>query len=140
MSQALGLVSIVVRDYDEALAFYVGVLGFELIEDTELPEPAKRWVVVRPSGPGRAGLLLARASTPEQATRVGNQTGGRVFLFLHTDDFERDYAAYRARGVAFVRPAQDMPYGRVAVFRDPYGNLWDLVEPRGGVESGLPAD
>lgn len=132
MAQLLGLVSLVVRDYDEALAFYVGVLGFELVEDTEVPEQAKRWVVVRPQGPGQCALLLARASNPEQSRHVGNQTGGRVFLFLHTDDFERDHATYRARGVEFVRPPQDMPYGRVAVFRDPYGNQWDLLQPREG--------
>ena len=128
MGQALALVSIVVRDYDEALAFYVGVLGFELAEDRDVPEQSKRFVVVRPKG-GGAGLVLARAASPEQASRIGNQTGGRVFLFLHTDDFDRDYAAYRAKGVEFVRPPADMPYGRVGVFRDLYGNLWDLVQP-----------
>ena len=133
MAQVLGLVSLVVHDYDEALAFYVGTLGFDLVEDSEVPEQAKRWVVVRPPGTGRAALLLARASTAEQIEHVGNQTGGRVFLFLYTDDFERDYAAYRAKGVEFVRPPQDMPYGRVAVFRDLYGNLWDLLQPRDGV-------
>lgn len=133
MAQALGLVSLVVRDYDEALAFYVGVLGFELVEDSEVPEQAKRWVVVRPCGPGQCALLLARASTPGQAEHIGNQTGGRVFLFLYTDDFERDYAAYRAKGVEFVRPPLDMPYGRVAVFRDLYGNQWDLLQPRAGL-------
>jgi catechol 2,3-dioxygenase-like lactoylglutathione lyase family enzyme len=129
VTQSLALVSVVVADYDEAIAFYTGVLGFALVEDTPLPEESKRWVVVRPSGPGGTGLLLARAATPEQAERVGNQTGGRVFLFLHTDDFERDHAAYRARGVEFVRAPRDMPYGRVAVFRDLYGNLWDLIQP-----------
>jgi catechol 2,3-dioxygenase-like lactoylglutathione lyase family enzyme len=124
----LALVSLVVRDYDEALAFYVGVLGFERVEDSEVPGEAKRWVVVRPGG-GQVGLLLARAATPEQVERIGNQTGGRVFLFLHTDDLDRDYAAYRARGVEFMREPKDMPFGRVAVFRDLYGNLWDLVQP-----------
>jgi len=133
MAQVLGLVSLVVHDYDEALAFYVGTLGFDLVEDSEVPEQAKRWVVVRPPGTGRGAILLARASTPEQVEHVGNQTGGRVFLFLYTDDFERDYAAYRAKGVEFVRPPQDMPYGRVAVFRDLYGNLWDLLQPREGL-------
>jgi catechol 2,3-dioxygenase-like lactoylglutathione lyase family enzyme len=132
MKQFLGLVSLVVRDYDAALAFYVGVLGFELVEDSEVPEQAKRWVVVRPRGSGQCSLLLARASTAAQEEHIGNQTGGRVFLFLYTDDFERDYAAYRARGVEFVRPPQDMPYGRVAVFKDLYGNLWDLIQPRAG--------
>lgn len=132
MAQLLGLISLVVRDYDEALAFYVGVLGFERVEDTALDEMGKRWVVVRPRGAGQCALLLAKASTPEQQARVGSQAGGRVFLFLHTDDLERDQAAYRARGVEFVRPVQDMPYGRVAVFRDVYGNLWDLLQPSDG--------
>jgi catechol 2,3-dioxygenase-like lactoylglutathione lyase family enzyme len=132
MPQSLGLVSLVVPDYDEALAFYVGVLGFQLIEDRDVPEQAKRFVIVRPRGPGQAGLVLARASSPEQRERIGNQTGGRVFLFLYTDDFERDYAAYREKGVEFMRPPLDAPYGRVAVFRDIYGNLWDLVQPRSG--------
>jgi catechol 2,3-dioxygenase-like lactoylglutathione lyase family enzyme len=133
MAQVLGLVSLVVRDYDEALAFYVGALGFHLVEDSEAPEQAKRWVVVRPPGAGHGAILLARASTPEQIAHVGNQTGGRVFLFLYTDDFERDYATYQAKGVEFVRPPHDMPYGRVAVFRDLYGNLWDLLQPREGL-------
>jgi catechol 2,3-dioxygenase-like lactoylglutathione lyase family enzyme len=119
-----------VRDYDEAIAFYVGVLGFTLIEDTFVPEQNKRWVVVAPSGSEGSRVLLARAANPEQQTRVGNQTGGRVFLFLYTDDFERDYRAYRARGVEFVRQPKDEPYGRVAVFADLYGNLWDLLQPR----------
>lgn len=135
MAQTLGLVSLVVRDYDEALAFYVGVLGFERVEDSEVPEQAKRWVVVRPRGPGQCSLLLARASTPAQSDHVGSQTGGRVFLFLYTDDFERDYAAYRERGVEFVRPPRDMPYGRVAVFKDLYGNQWDLLQPHGGLNA-----
>lgn len=133
MAQLLGLVSLVVRDYDEALAFYVGVLGFEPVEDSEVPEQAKRWVVVRPPGRGSCALLLARASSPDQVAHIGNQTGGRVFLFLHTDDFDRDYDAYRAKGVEFVRAPQDMPYGKVAVFKDLYGNLWDLVQPREGL-------
>jgi len=127
-SQQLGLVSIVVRDYEEALAFYVGILGFTLVEDSPVPEQQKRWVVVAPPGGRGTNLLIARASTPEQATRIGNQTGGRVFLFLYTDDFARDYEAYRAKGVEFVRPPRDEPYGTVAVFRDVSGNLWDLVE------------
>lgn len=128
--QSIALVSLVVPDYDEALAFYVGAIGFELIEDTFVPEQDKRWVVIAPPGSTGTKLLIARASTPEQASRIGNQTGGRVFLFLHTDDFERDFAAYRARGVTFVREPKDEPYGRVAVFRDPWGNLWDLIQPR----------
>ena len=128
MKQTLGLVSIVVRDYGEALAFYVGVLGFRLVEDSLVPEQDKRWVVVTPPGATESRLLLARASTPEQASRIGSQTGGRVFLFLYTDDFTRDYKRYRNGGVEFVREPRDEPYGTVAVFKDLYGNLWDLVE------------
>ena len=132
MSQVLGLVTVVVRDYDEALAFYVGVLGFDLIEDAPVPEQDKRWVVVRPPGALHGGILLARASNEDQAERIGNQAGGRVFLSLYTDDFGRDYAAYRDKGVTFVRPTREMPYGTVAVFRDLYGNLWDLLQPKNG--------
>lgn len=127
----LGLVSLVVRDYDEAIRFYVDILGFELAEDRDVPEQSKRWVVVAPPGNGGAHLLLARASNEEQASRIGNQTGGRVFLFLYTDDFRRDYDDFRAKGVAFVRQPQTFDYGTVAVFRDLYGNLWDLVQPSG---------
>lgn len=130
MQQSLGLVSLVVPDYDEALAFYVGILGFELVEDSLVPEQNKRWVVVAPRGARESKLLLARASNQEQASRVGNQTGGRVFLFLYTDDFARDYENYRSKGVAFVREPVQHPYGTVAVFRDPWGNLWDLLQPR----------
>jgi catechol 2,3-dioxygenase-like lactoylglutathione lyase family enzyme len=130
MKQSIGLVSLVVPDYDEALAFYVGVLGFHLIEDSFIPEQNKRWVVVAPPGARESGLLLARASNPEQAGRIGNQTGGRVFLFLYTDDFGRDYENYRSKGVVFVREPVQQPYGTVAVFRDPWGNLWDLLQPR----------
>lgn len=128
--QELGLVSLVVPDYEEALAFYVGVLGFTLVEDSPVPEQQKRWVVVAPPGGEGANLLIARASSDEQKTRIGNQTGGRVFLFLYTDDFARDYDSYRSMGVEFVRPPRSEPYGTVAVFRDPYGNLWDLIERR----------
>ena len=131
MSSRLGLVSLVVRDYDEALAFFVGRLGFTLIEDSEVPAQQKRWVVVAPPGGRGAHLLLARASSPEQAARIGSQTGGRVFLFLYTDDFGRDYERYLSNGVEFVRPPRDEPYGTVAVFKDLYGNLWDLVQPKG---------
>jgi catechol 2,3-dioxygenase-like lactoylglutathione lyase family enzyme len=120
----LALVAITVRDYDEALAFYVETLGFEKLEDTDLGG-GKRWVRVRPPG-SSAAFLLARAVTPEQLASVGNQTGGRVFLFLETDDFQRDYDRFVERGVVFVRPPKDEPYGRVAVFRDLYGNLFDL--------------
>ena len=129
MKQFIGLVSLVVPDYEEALAFYVGVLGFTLIEDSFVPEQNKRWVVVAPPGSTGARLLLARASSPEQSSRIGNQTGGRVFLFLYTDDFARDYERYRSRGVVFVREPVQQPYGTVAVFRDPWGNLWDLLQP-----------
>ena len=130
MNQSLGLLSLVVREYDEALAFYVGTLGFTLVEDTEVPEQNKRWVVVAPPGSTETRLLLARAANQEQAERIGNQTGGRVFLFLYTDDFERDYQAYKAKGVVFVRERKEEPYGTVAVFKDLCGNLWDLLQPR----------
>lgn len=129
--QSVALVAIVVRDYDEALDFYIGKLGFRLIEDTYVPEQAKRWVVVAPSGTQGSQVLLARAASAEQARHIGNQTGGRVFLFLHTDDFWRDYRAYQAKGVVFVREPKEEPYGIVAVFRDLYGNLWDLLQPGG---------
>ena len=130
MTLAIGRMALVVREYDEAIAFYTQKLGFELVEDTPLPlEGAKRWVRVRPPG-GATELLLARAATPEQATRIGNQAGGRVFLFFETDDFWRDYEAFRARGVEFVRPPKEEPYGTVAVFADLYGNLIDLIQPR----------
>ena len=126
----LAHITLAVRDYDEALAFYVGKLGFEVVEDVAVPEQGKRWVTIRPPGaPAHATtILLARAATPEQAARIGDQTGGRVAFFLATDDFARDHAAFTAAGVEWVRPPADQPYGRVAVFRDLYGNLWDLVE------------
>ena len=118
------------RDYDEALAFYVGKLGFRLVEDSFVPEQNKRWVVVEPPGAEGQGskLLLAQASKPEQETRIGNQTGGRVFLFLYTDDFWRDYRACKSAGVEFVREPSEAPYGTVAVFKDLYGTMWDLVQ------------
>lgn len=127
--QSIGLVSLVVRDYDEALAFFVDTLGFRLVEDKPVPEQSKRWVVVSPPGATESQLLLAQASTPEQVSHIGSQTGGRVFLFLHTDDCWRDYAAYKAKGVVFVREPKQEPYGTVAVFQDLYGNLWDLLQP-----------
>lgn len=126
--RALGLVAIVVRDYDEALSFYVDVLGFDLVEDTAIPSQGKRWVVVSPGASG-ARVLLAKASSGDQLSRVGSQTGGRVFLFLYTDDCLGDYARLRAKGVRFVREPESQPHGVVAVFADLYGNLWDLVEP-----------
>ncbi len=130
MKQHLGLTALVVTDYDEAIDFYVGTLGFELVEDTYVPEQQKRWVVVAPPGSTESRLLLARAVGDEQSSRVGNQTGGRVFLFLYTDDFWRDYEAYRAKGVKFVREPKKESYGTVAVFVDLYGNMWDLFQAK----------
>ncbi len=123
----LAAVSLLVRDYDEAIAFYVGKLGFELVEDAGLGA-GKRWVRVRPRG-GETCLLLARATTPEQQARVGDQCAGRVWLFLETDDFARDHAAFTAAGVAFRETPRREPYGVVAVFEDLYGNAWDLIQP-----------
>jgi len=127
MRQHLSLTAVVVRDYDEAIAFFVGKLGFELREDTRLDEE-KRWVVVAPPGSTESAILLARAANPGQAQAIGNQSGGRVFLFLATDDFNRDYSAFRERGVKFVREPRREAYGTVAVFEDLYGNRWDLIE------------
>jgi catechol 2,3-dioxygenase-like lactoylglutathione lyase family enzyme len=131
VSQSIGLAALVVREYDEALEFYVGTLGFRVVEDIDIPEQAKRWVVVAPPGSTESRLLLARAVGDEQTSRIGNQTGGRVFLFLYTDDSWRDFHSYKANGVMFVREPKEESYGTVAVFRDLYGNLWDLVEPKG---------
>lgn len=128
MKQSIVHVALVVRDYDEAIAFYTQKLHFTLVEDTYQPEQDKRWVVVAPPGSNGTTLLLARASKPEQEPFIGDQTGGRVFLFLHTDDFWRDYNEMVARGIRFVRPPKEAPYGIVAVFADLYGNLWDLVQ------------
>lgn len=128
VKQSLLHIALVVRDYDEALAFYVGKLGFDLIEDTYQPEQDKRWIVVAPPGGTSGTLLLARASKPEQERFIGDQAGGRVFLFLKTDDFDRDYARYLEAGIEFVRQPTQFDYGKVAVFKDLYGNLWDLVE------------
>jgi catechol 2,3-dioxygenase-like lactoylglutathione lyase family enzyme len=128
-AQALAQVALVVRDYDEAIAYYVGILGFELLEDRAMPEAGKRWVSVRPRGGGCA-LLLARAANARQAEAIGKQSGGRVFLFLHTDDFARDHAAWSARGVRFREAPREESYGTVAVFEDLYGNAWDLIQPR----------
>lgn len=126
MGKTIAGVALLVRDYDAAIAFFTGSLGFELVEDTDLGG-GKRWVVVGPGG-GGANLLLARAATPEQESRIGNQTGGRVFMFLHTDDFQRDYDAMRACGVCFTEEPRREPWGRVVVFLDLYGNKWDLIE------------
>jgi len=130
MPQSLAHVALVVRDYDEAIAWFTGKLGFTLVADDYQPEQDKRWVLVAPpgAGPDATSILLARASTPEQEAFIGNHAGGRVFLFLRTDDFDRDHAAFAARGIHFVRPPAIHPYGKVAVFADLYGNLWDLVQ------------
>ena len=128
-ARRLAAVTLLVPDYDEALAYFTGVLGFAVREDTDQGD-GKRFVLVAPPGAEGAALLLARAATPAQAARIGDQTGGRVFLFLHTDDFVRDHALYRARGVEFREAPREEPYGTVAVFRDRYGNLWDLIQPR----------
>jgi catechol 2,3-dioxygenase-like lactoylglutathione lyase family enzyme len=128
MPQTLVQLALLVRDYDEAIAWFTGALGFALLEDTALGG-GKRWVRVAPIGGGGASLLLARAATPEQAACVGRQAGGRVFLFLHTDDFARDHARLQANGVRFRERPRRESYGTVAVFEDLYGNPWDLVEP-----------
>jgi lactoylglutathione lyase len=130
MSQAIAHVALVVCDYDEAIAFYTGSLGFDLVEDTPLGD-GKRWVLVAPPGGSGMALLLARSVTPEQESRIGDQTGGRVFLFLYTDDFWRDYEAMRSRGVRFIEEPRHEPYGTVVVFLDLYGNKWDLVQVGG---------
>lgn len=129
MKQEIAQLALVVKNYDESIKFYTQVLGFELVEDTKLTE-TKRWVVVKPSGATGCNLLLAQAATEEQQTRIGNQTGGRVFLFLYTDDFWRDYKNYTSKGVVFVREPVEEVYGTVAVFEDLYGNLWDMIEPK----------
>ena len=128
-SQTIAHIALVVSDYDEAIDYYTRVLGFDLVEDTPR-EPGKRWVLVAPPGGNGSALLLARAANAEQTSRIGNQTGGRVFLFLHTDDFERDYAAYVARGVRFIETPRRESYGSVVVFEDLYGNRWDLIQPK----------
>jgi catechol 2,3-dioxygenase-like lactoylglutathione lyase family enzyme len=129
MTQNIAAVTYVVRDYDEAIAFFTRSMGFTLVEDSPR-ENGKRWVLVAPPNSTGSSLLLAKAATPEQVAHIGNQTGGRVFLFLHTDDFARDYAAYKASGVNFLEPPRHEPYGTVAVFADLYGNKWDLIQPR----------
>jgi catechol 2,3-dioxygenase-like lactoylglutathione lyase family enzyme len=128
MNQRLAHIAIVVYDYDEAIKFYTEKLHFDLIEDTQLSE-AKRWVLVRPKGSNECCLLLAKAANKEQQSRVGNQTGGRVFLFLHTDDFKRDFQDLLDKQIEIVRQPSKEEYGTVAVFKDLYGNLWDLIEP-----------
>jgi catechol 2,3-dioxygenase-like lactoylglutathione lyase family enzyme len=129
MTQSVASVALLVREYDEAIRFFTEALRFQLIEDTPLGG-GKRWVVVGPPGDKGASLLLARAVSPEQAARIGDQSGGRVFLFLHTADFEGDYAHMKAYGVRFTEEPRDEPYGRVVVFLDLFGNKWDLVQPK----------
>ena len=128
MRQSIVHIALVVRDYDEAIEFYTKKLHFELVEDTYQPEQDKRWVVVAPPHPQGTTILLARASKPEQEPFIGDQAGGRVFLFLGTDDFWRDYEEMREKGIVFVRAPKEADYGTVAVFQDLYGNLWDLVQ------------
>jgi len=128
VKQSIAHIALLVRDYDEAIEFFTGKLHFSLLEDSYQPAQDKRWVVVAPPGSTGTSLLLARASTPQQQKFVGNQSGGRVFLFLQTDNFERDYADMLAKGIRFVREPLQAEYGRVAVFADLYGNLWDLIE------------
>ncbi len=128
MKQSVVHIALVVKDYDEAIAFYTQKLNFQLIEDTYQPEQDKRWVIVAPPGSNGATLLLARASKPEQLPFIGNQTGGRVFLFLNSDNFWRDYNEMVAKGIKFVREPKEQAYGMVAVFEDLYGNLWDLLQ------------
>jgi catechol 2,3-dioxygenase-like lactoylglutathione lyase family enzyme len=128
MKQSLAHIALVVKDYDEAIDFYTKKLKFELIEDTFQPEQNKRWVVVAPPGSHGASILLAMASKPEQISFIGNQAGGRVFLFLNTDDFWRDYKRMKKIGINFIRDPKEADYGTVAVFEDLYGNLWDLVQ------------
>ncbi len=133
MKQWIAHVALVVRDYDEAIEFFTKKLSFDVVDDTYQPEQDKRWVLVAPPGSTGTTVLLAKASTPEQESAVGNQTGGRVFLFLSTDDFWRDYNRMVSAGIRFPREPKAAPYGTVAVFEDLYGNLWDLVEWKAGV-------
>jgi catechol 2,3-dioxygenase-like lactoylglutathione lyase family enzyme len=138
MNQKIAQIALVVDDYDEAIRFYTEKLGFTLVEDTVLSD-TKRWVVVAPKGPDECKLLLAKAANDRQRSSIGNQTGGRVFLFLHTDDFWRDYHAMLEKGVSFVRAPATEPWGTVAVFEDLYGNLWDLIESQSFTNSASPA-
>ncbi|MEL7312909.1 MAG: VOC family protein [Pseudomonadota bacterium] len=130
MKRELAHISLVVKDYDEAIEYYTTVLDFELIEDIDQPEQNKRWVVVRPHGSDATSIVLARPSNDRQKDFIGDQTGGRVTFFLSTDDFWRDHALFQSRGVTFVREPLEAPYGTVAVFKDLYGNLWDLIQYR----------
>ena len=139
MKQHLSAVTVVVPDYDAAIAFYVGGLGFRLVEDTKL-SASKRWVRVAPPGSVETSLLLAQAASDEQRRAIGNQTGGRVFLFLRTDDFDRDHAAFKRAGAEFLEEPRLETYGKVAVFRDPFGNKWDLVQPHADATSEAVGD
>jgi catechol 2,3-dioxygenase-like lactoylglutathione lyase family enzyme len=127
MKQHIAAVTLLVPDYDEAIAYYVGKLGFGLVEDAAL-SPTKRWVIVAPPGNGETGLLLAQADSPEQRQAIGNQAGGRVFLILKTDDFDRDFARFKRAGIEFLEAPRKEAYGKVVVFRDVFGNKWDLIE------------
>ncbi|MDO1448441.1 VOC family protein [Rhodocytophaga aerolata] len=129
MKQHIALISLLVDDYDKAIAYYTQKLSFELVEDTVMSE-TKRWVVVAPKGGNSCNLLLAKAANPAQVSHIGNQTGGRVFLFLHTDDFWRDYRQMQEHGIQFIENPREEVYGTVVVFKDIYGNLWDFVEPK----------
>ncbi len=128
-NQKIVQLALVVREYDEAIAFYTEKLNFTLVEDTALPAENKRWVVISPPGENSCNLLLARAKNKEEEVAIGNQTGGRVFLFLHTDNFKEDYANLKAHNIEIVREQSEFEYGTVAVFKDLYGNLWDLIQP-----------
>jgi catechol 2,3-dioxygenase-like lactoylglutathione lyase family enzyme len=135
MRQFIAHISLLIPDYDEAIAYFTQVLDFDLIEDKSMGED-KRWVLVRPKGDEKGcNLLLAKASKESQILAIGNQTGGRVFLFLHTDDIERDYKAYTEKGVQFINPPNVQPHGKVAIFKDKYGNLWDLIEAKSKSEN-----
>lgn len=129
MKQHIAHIALLVKDYDEAIKFYTGKLDFKLIEDSKL-SPSKRWVIMAPLGGGECSLLLAKAADDRQVSSVGNQSGGRVFLFLFTDDFWRDYKKMLKKDIHFIRPPKEEEYGTVAVFEDLYGNLWDLIEPK----------
>jgi len=137
MTRKIGAVSLVVRDYDEAIAWYVRCLDFVVVDDADLGG-GKRWVLVAPARDAATPLLLAQAATPQQRAHMGDQTGGRVFLFLYTDDFWRDYEAYKSRGIEFVREPSEAPHGTVAVFKDLYGSMWDLVQLRTSVPFSAP--
>ncbi|APD07143.1 lactoylglutathione lyase [Flavobacteriaceae bacterium UJ101] len=130
MNNRIALTTLIVHDYDETIAFYTQKLGFHLIEDVQIPKEHKRWVIISPNQSKENGLVLGKAKNDLESKAVGNQTGGRVFLFLYTDDFWYDYNRFKENGVHFIRPPKKESYGTVAVFEDLYGNLWDLLEPK----------